>query len=246
MRLTDLSYVFRRYEEKYLLTAEQYAAFFGAVRPRLCPDEFGKSTVMSVYLDTPSFRIIRASLDARDYKEKLRVRCYGQPRGDSTAFFELKKKFDGIVYKRRAAMTLEQAERFILTAEPPEASQIAEELAWSLRFYGMPRASMLICCEREAFFLDGEDDVRITFDTGVRYRRENADPRRGPDGKRLLPEGTVLAEIKTPGAMPLFLASELDRAGIRPVSFSKYGIAYRDFLALSDTNTIFPGGHFHV
>jgi hypothetical protein len=36
-------------------------------------------------------------------------------------------------------------------------------------------------------------------------------------------------EIKTDGAMPRWLATALDRAGIYPTSFSKYGTAYREF-----------------
>lgn len=39
------------------------------------------------------------------YKEKLRVRSYGVPTGDDKVFVELKKKYDGVVYKRRVAMT---------------------------------------------------------------------------------------------------------------------------------------------
>ena len=42
----------------------------------------------------------------------------------------------------------------------------------------------------------------------------------------LLPENTVLLEIKTGGAMPLWLAHALDAEGILPGSFSKYGAAY--------------------
>lgn len=228
--MPDYSYIFKRYEEKYLLSAAQYADLTARLSPFLAPDEFGKSTVMSVYLDTPDFRVVRASIDAKNYKEKLRVRCYGTPRGDSTVFFELKKKFDGIVFKRRAQMTLTEAEEFIAAGRPPFRSQITDELAWALAFYGISRASMLVSCEREAFFLTDGSGVRVTFDTGVRYRREKSDPRLGSDGRKLLPDGSVLAEIKTPGAMPLFLASALDGVGARPTSFSKYGMAYRDLI----------------
>lgn len=38
------------------------------------------------------------------YKEKLRIRSYGVPTGDDKVFVELKKKYDGVVYKRRIAM----------------------------------------------------------------------------------------------------------------------------------------------
>ncbi|MBQ6465678.1 MAG: VTC domain-containing protein [Oscillospiraceae bacterium] len=60
----------------------------------------GRSTVTSLYLDTPDCRIIRNSIEAADYKEKLRLRSYGTASADSGVFLELKKKFGGVVYTR--------------------------------------------------------------------------------------------------------------------------------------------------
>ena len=68
---------------------------------------------MSLYLDTPDRRIIRSSIEADDYKEKLRIRSYGEGSCGSTVFLELKKKFGGVVYKRRVAMRLDQAEMYL-------------------------------------------------------------------------------------------------------------------------------------
>jgi hypothetical protein len=47
--------------------------------------------------------IISRSLDKPLYKEKLRLRIYGEGPVE-TVFFELKKKFKGIVYKRRIGL----------------------------------------------------------------------------------------------------------------------------------------------
>ena len=47
---------------------------------------------------------------------------------------------------------------------------------------------------------------------------------------RILPENTYLMEIKVPGAMPVWLARILSELEIRPVSFSKYGVAYKQWL----------------
>ena len=102
----DMTCIFKRIEKKYLLSESQYEALFRGIGAHLKPDEYGRSTVLSLYLDTPDHRIIRTSLEAVDYKEKLRLRSYGTATSDSTVFLELKKKFEGIVYKRRVAMTL--------------------------------------------------------------------------------------------------------------------------------------------
>ena len=100
---------FKRIEKKYLLSETRYEKLFRRIGSHLKPDEYGRSTVMSLYLDTPDRRMIRNSIEAADYKEKLRMRSYGTAAADSTVFLELKKKFGGVVYKRRAAMTLAEA-----------------------------------------------------------------------------------------------------------------------------------------
>ena len=120
--------IFRRIEKKYLLTPTQYNALRRRIDGYLEPDEYGRSTVMSLYLDTPDHRLIRSSIEAVDYKEKLRLRSYGTPRPDSRVFLELKKKFDGVVYKRRVSLTLRQADAYIRSGIKPFDSQIFREL----------------------------------------------------------------------------------------------------------------------
>ena len=46
------------------------------------------------------------------------------------------------------------------------------------------------------------------------------------DVSLLLPKDLILLEIKTAGAMPIWLSSALDGESILPGSFSKYGAAY--------------------
>ena len=50
----------------------------------------------SLYLDTPSWRLIRDSIHAGAYKEKLRLRSYGKPNPESLVFLEIKKKYKGV------------------------------------------------------------------------------------------------------------------------------------------------------
>ena len=85
---------------------------------------------------------------------------------------------------------------------------------------------MMIICEREAWFDDEHPDLRLTFDRNIRYREDDLVFRRAAKGTNLLPKSTVLLEIKTAGAMPLWLAEALDAVDILPGSFSKYGSAY--------------------
>lgn len=224
-------YIFRRVEKKYRMTAAQKDRFLEEIRDQLIPDRYGKSTVCSLYLDTPDHLLIRRSIEAKGldkpaYKEKLRLRSYGTPRGDSRVFLEIKKKFKGVVYKRRVVMPLNQALDYLARGEKPFESQIMSEIDYAMHFYGNPRPAMLVSCEREAYVGKDLPSLRLTVDGSLRARDTDLDLSHGPQGTLLLPEDEVILEIKTDGAMPLWLAHALDRHGLYPGSFSKYGAAY--------------------
>ena len=243
----DTTCIFKRVEKKYLITETQYELLFQRIGMHLEPDEYGRSTVMSLYLDTPDHRIIRNSLEAVDYKEKLRMRSYGTAKADSTVFLELKKKIGGVVYKRRAAMTLAEAERYLHTGIKPFESQIMSEIDWAMRLYGRPKGAMMIACEREAWFDEEHPDLRLTFDRNIRCRETDLRLDRGSAGISLLPKDAVLLEIKTAGAMPLWLANALDTGEILPGSFSKYGAAYtRTLDEKKHSFSMIEGGERHV
>ena len=67
---------FERYEKKYLLSAEQYRAVRAALDRVMEVDQYGETTILNIYYDTPDFRLIRRSLEGPVYKEKLRLRSY--------------------------------------------------------------------------------------------------------------------------------------------------------------------------
>ena len=224
--------IFKRIEKKYLLTLEQHAAFMALIGDMIIPDDHGKSTIQSLYLDTPDFRLIRASIDAKGYKEsvykeKLRLRSYGVPTDDSKVFLEIKKKYKGVVYKRRVSMRMAEAVHYFETGEKPKDSQIMREIDYAMHYYGQPKPAALLCYEREAYYVKDLPTHRITFDTGVRYRDFSLDLRLGNKGEVIQPPNTVLMEIKTDGAMPLWLSAALNQCKIYPATFSKYGTAYR-------------------
>lgn len=66
-------------------------------------------TITNLYYDTPDDYLIRAPLSDPVYKEKLRLRAYGVPEKNSKVFLEIKKKYDGLVNKRRTALGLDEA-----------------------------------------------------------------------------------------------------------------------------------------
>lgn len=219
--------IFKRVEKKYRLTPAQKEALLQAIQSHLTPDSHGHSTICSLYLDTPDHLIIRRSIDARVYKEKLRLRSYGTPGADDRVFLEIKKKHKGVVYKRRELLTLHEAMAYISGGPMPRDTQIMREIDYAMHFYRHPQPAMLIAYERDAYFDRELPNLRITFDTNVRYRQDNLLLEKGHHGTQLLPDDTILMEIKTDGAMPVWLARALSNCGILPTSFSKYGTAYK-------------------
>ncbi len=219
---------FERYEEKYLLSAAQYQAIMTGLRGRMQPDLFGRSMVSSIYYDTPDYRLIRTSLEKPDYKEKLRVRAYGNPSAESKAFVELKKKVDGIVYKRRVEMPLSQASLLLSGKKTELDTQITREIQYFVRFY-QPQPSVFLSYRRVAY-TGAESGLRITFDDDIRFRTSALRLTAGIWGQELLAPGMTLMEIKAPGAMPLWLCALLNYNHVYPASFSKYGACYRDFI----------------
>lgn len=218
---------FRRTEKKYLLTAAQYLALRRELEPYMAEDRYGLSTILSLYYDTADHRLIRQSLEKPSYKEKLRLRSYGVPRAGDPVFLEIKKKCQGVVYKRRVVLPVEEAMAYLAGGEKPEGhGQIMEEVDWMLRRY-QPSPAAVISTRRLALFGREDPALRVTFDFDPRGRTDELDLRLGAHGAPLLPDGTVLMELKVAAAAPLWLTEILSRMRLYPTSFSKYGTCYR-------------------
>lgn len=225
-------YTFERRELKYRITDAQRAALEAAFDARMVPDEYGESTICNIYYDTADYRLIRASLEKPAYKEKLRLRSYGATEPGGEVFLELKKKYKGIVYKRRITLPEDAAGEFIAGRAPlGEHGQIGREIEYFTAFYAPLLPAVHLSYERSAWFSREDRDLRITFDKNIRFRQEDVSLTLPAGGRRILPEGESLMEIKAAAALPLWLVSELDTLGIYQSTFSKYGEAYKAILA---------------
>lgn len=233
--MPELTKVFKRLEKKYIITHEQYQLLVEALEEHIVPDAFGESTINNIYFDTPDYRLIRASIEKPTvYKEKLRIRSYGVPTPESKVFVELKKKYKGIVYKRRVDMTYEEAIRYLYRHEaPPSPSQVTAEINSFLAFYRKLRPAVSLFYDRTAYYSKDDPELRLTFDTNIRYRNTQLDLSRGDYGTVIMDRSTYILEIKCIDAMPLWLTRELDRLKIYPSSYSKYGTAYKHMLSES-------------
>lgn len=256
--MTPYNAVFKRVEKKYRLRDFQRRAVEAAAAERgaMAVDAYGRCRITSLYLDTPDRAMIARSVEKPLYKEKLRLRAYGDAVGAAlmaafggeplvreasgaalsdrvvearaaagmaaarafaggaagtpdpsrtldpttiTVFFGIKKKFKGIVYKRRLALSLPAAVAFVsglsyelaVTRWPladeaqaraalaPATRQIARELAAAMDRWLPLAPSMGIACDREAWAPTpsasapgspaAPSDLRLTFDDRLEY-----------------------------------------------------------------------------
>lgn len=223
---------FKRVEIKYLLTKDQYLAIREKLADYMEEDEYGLSTIQSIYYDTENYDLIRDSLEKPVYKEKLRLRAYGKEITDDTnVFLELKKKYEGIVYKRRISLPYGEAINYLENGVyPKKDSQILKEIDYFIKYHN-PTRRTYISYDRIAMYAKADKDLRITFDKSIRATFERNSFKEGKKGEFLLNDGERLMEIKVAGAMPLWLTGILSELEIYPNTFSKYGKACRMFLA---------------
>ena len=222
--------VMKRYELKYLLTAEQTVFLRERLKGHMEVDQYGKTSIASLYYDTPTYQLIRTSVEKPEFKEKIRLRSYGIATEESPVFLELKRKAYGIVYKRRVQTTIPLVHKFFSgEGDICAPGQINKEITVFRDYYKTLVPACLIIYDRIAYFEPG-GDLRLTIDENPRYRTDDLTLTRSMDGISLLGEGCTILEVKVQEAVPLWLCDILSAGGIRKGSFSKYGEAYRQQL----------------
>ena len=222
---------FSRFELKYMLTKQQQDYIMQLIAPRFTPDKYGVSTIRNIYFDTDNFRLIRRSIEKPIYKEKLRIRSYCQASDNSLVFAELKKKYKHTVYKRRIAVTEQQALEWICNDKKSfEENQISKEIDYFIDYYGEVAPKVLLYYTREAFYSTEHPDLRITFDRDIKSRYVDLSLHSDLWGTPIIDDNKVLMEIKCGGAIPVWLANALSKQGIFRTSFSKYGTAYQNII----------------
>ena len=223
--------VFKRYELKYLLTREQKQIILQAMEPYMQLDKYGRTTIRNIYYDTDDYLLIRRSIEKPVYKEKLRIRSYKQAKPDSTVFVELKKKYRSVVYKRRISLPQKVAMEWIgKDYRCHDGTQIASEIEYFIGYYKTLHPVVFLSYEREAYYCADGSDFRVTFDDTILCRQEELSLESEIYGTPLLPEDTVLMELKCSGGIPLWMTRALSAQHIYKTSFSKYGTAYQTMI----------------
>ena len=230
--------VFSRYEKKYLLDEKKFRFILDSMQGKMIADKYNKDNklynIANIYYDTLDDALIRASIEKPVYKEKLRLRSYGVPGLNDKVFLEIKKKYKGLVNKRRTKLVLDDAYGLTLEGKEPALQeymnkQVLDEIKYFLRIYNL-EPKVYLSYDRMAFFEEGNSDFRVTFDTNIRSRREDVRLEVGNHGELLIDNDLWLMEVKSFEAVPLWFTKILAEAEVYPISFSKYGNEYKKYL----------------
>ena len=205
--------VFNRREVKYMLSENEYETLAKRLNDYMEEDAFNREnglyTISNIYYDTSDDYLIKHSLSKPTYKEKLRLRGYGVPSPMDYVYLEIKKKYKGVVNKRRTSIRLKDACSYFETGSWPDMEnsvnvQVLREIDYMVNIYRLV-PKVYIAYDRMAFFAREHKDLRITFDTNIRCRRHDLRLDVGNDGEPLLEKGYCLMEIKAEHAMPFWL-----------------------------------------
>lgn len=215
---------FKRVEIKYILSKEQYEFITSHIKNYMTYGKYGVYNICNIYYDTDDFYLIRKSLEKPIFKEKMRLRSYGVPKDKETVFLEMKRKYNGVVYKRRKEMPFDNAEEFF---DKNHLSQISHELMYTKERYDL-KPKVFLSYDREEFFDNTDSSFRLTFDKNIFARDYDVDLSKGVYGDRVLPKDKYIMEIKVTNNMPLWFVRILGQAKAYPSSFSKYGTYYKE------------------
>lgn len=226
--------IFSRKEQKYLITLKQYNGLVKELAPYMRDDRNGMNgryTVSSLYFDNPQKDIYFETKNKVKYRQKLRLRVYGDIEENMKAFFEIKQKHGKVVNKRRLTVALDEANRYLKTRGGEDLAgyrvsnlQVLREIDYFLNFYGL-HPEMVVSYDRHA--LHGQDDasLRMTFDFNLRCRRDELDLAKGSHGDFFIDPDLVVLEVKVDHSVPLWLARVLQKLECEQRSASKFCVS---------------------
>lgn len=206
--------IFRRREQKYLITIEQYEELVFRMSPYMRPDkngQKGKYTITSLYFESPDHKIYFETKNKLRFRQKLRLRVYDDTDIHGTAFFEVKQKHKNVVNKRRMILPLAEAYRYLdddyihsLDEIETSNNQVLHEIDHYKNLFNL-QPEMIVSYDRHAFHGIDDDQLRVTFDLNLRCRNGDLALEHGPYGMHFIDENLVVLEVKVNDSVPLWL-----------------------------------------
>ena len=216
--------VIDRCEQKYFISNEKYNKLINIISNKIEKDKYFKERIYNIYFDNDNMDLINKSMDKPIYKEKIRLRSYEIPNDDSIVFLEIKKKYKSNSNKRRIEINYKDALNYMYNGILPINSQIMNEIDYCFKKYNL-KPKISITYDRPAYYLKVDNNVRLTFDSNVKYDLNNIVLNDIKNNNILFKSGYIM-EIKTFNGLPRWLIDVFDKLNIYPTSYSKIGKIY--------------------
>lgn len=219
-----------RSEQKHLLSEADICCLRSRLSGLMCRDVHAESSgvyrIRSLYFDTYTDRALAEKLFGTRFREKFRLRCYGEDY--SHINLEKKIKNDMGTLKVSAPITSEDCSRLLcgdIDFLRYSEQELLRELYVKMKSE-LLRPKVIVEYSREAFVCP-EGNVRVTFDTDIRSGLSSVD---FLDRDLLsVPLGAELnvLEVKYDGFLPEHIAAALNIADRSRCAFSKFAAARR-------------------
>ena len=222
-----------RYELKYLVSPATAFAIAGKLIGRCHLDANGRDGYYvneSLYFDSPDFDFFFHKIEGVKLRKKLRIRRYGNLGPWEKLFVEIKRRNGQYIEKGRFAI-----EPHLLSSlfTPPHRELCAQNLnplecqvyneVLSLAQLFQLRPIMFIRYVRRSFWAEGDERLRITFDSELGYDTVNHDCLRPLENINYILDGNqIIMEIKANGSVPFWVLELIQEYECRMIRFSKY------------------------
>jgi len=223
-----------RFECKYIISPFVVEDVRSFIRPFMQPDSYAihypdcTYPICTLYLDSPDLQLYSQVLAGEKNRFKLRVRSYSDD-PKTPVFFEVKRRMNQIVLKRRAKVDRE-ASRELLTQESPRIPvglmdklmpELDEFTSYKLLISAKP--VVRVGYMREAYESRTGDPVRVTFDTQLRHAVTFDDNLSHTEGDWLeTPTEGVILEVKFTDRFPSWARDLAELFQLRQRAVPKY------------------------
>lgn len=234
--MSDRQFQRQRFEKKYRIPEELALAIRPFISAHLELDPNGVSRphssypVHSLYLDSDQLATYWMTVNGDKNRFKLRLRFYNQ-QPDTPVFFEIKRRVDKCIFKRRGAVR-KAGVPWLLAGHLPtdddmfsnDGDQVAAVTAFSQLMQELDaRPKLHVAYLREAWIHPAHDRVRVTFDRAVCGERETTTRFNTLMEHPVRPFGKdVIFELKYTDCCPGWMHEMVQRFELIQCSAAKY------------------------
>lgn len=222
-----------RYELKYIVSDSVAHSIAGKLIGRCKLDANGQEGCYineSLYFDSPHFDFFFHKVEGIKLRRKVRIRRYGNTGPWERVFIEIKKRNGQYIEKIRFLLETQllpflfnpsQKECIIQTLTPREIQVYHEVISLAQLFQLRP--IIFIQYKRKAFWVEGSERLRITFDSDLSYDVVNQNCLSPLENTQLILGGDqVIMEIKANGRVPFWILELIQEFECHMTRLSKY------------------------